>query len=309
MAGGIDWFRWHHGSVTDPKFQLIAKKAGVRLGDVMVVWAFVLENASANGERGTIGQIDFETLDFLLGADDGAAARILDAMTQRGLIDGSRIARWDVRQPKRERDPSSTQVGSAPAKTSTERSRLHRASKSQNDPGIDEQRHATPCNATDCQETPRGEESREEIESKDKPSVLAAHRGGEQAAPEPTLPPQDQSPAIATQCPHLEILALWAEILPELPQHKPEFWDGARADHLRARWRETANAKRWTSKAQGIAYFRKLLVYVGQSTFLTGRAAPVNGKRPFVIELEWLVNRANWAKVQEGKYHTDEVTA
>ncbi len=25
MAGGIDWFRWHHGSVTDPKFQLIAK--------------------------------------------------------------------------------------------------------------------------------------------------------------------------------------------------------------------------------------------------------------------------------------------
>ncbi len=47
MAGGIDWFRWHHGSVTDPKFQLVAHRAGVRLGDVMVVWAFVLENASA----------------------------------------------------------------------------------------------------------------------------------------------------------------------------------------------------------------------------------------------------------------------
>ena len=24
MAGCIDWFRWHHGSVTDPKFKLIA---------------------------------------------------------------------------------------------------------------------------------------------------------------------------------------------------------------------------------------------------------------------------------------------
>ena len=27
MAGGIDWFRWHHGSVTDPKFQLVARKS------------------------------------------------------------------------------------------------------------------------------------------------------------------------------------------------------------------------------------------------------------------------------------------
>ncbi len=49
MAGGIDWFRWHHGSVTDPKFQLIAKKAGGRVGDVIAVWAALLENGSANG--------------------------------------------------------------------------------------------------------------------------------------------------------------------------------------------------------------------------------------------------------------------
>jgi hypothetical protein len=104
MAGGIDWFRWHHGSVTDPKFQLVAKKAGVRLGDVIAVWAFVLEKASADTDRGTIGQIDFETLDFLLGADEGTTARILDAMTVRGLIAGSRIARWEERQPKREDD-------------------------------------------------------------------------------------------------------------------------------------------------------------------------------------------------------------
>jgi hypothetical protein len=104
MAGGIDWFRWHHGSVTDPKFQLVAKKAGVRLGDVIAVWAFVLEKASADVDRGTIGQIDFETLDFLLGTEEGTAARILDAMTGRGLLAGSRVARWEERQPKREDD-------------------------------------------------------------------------------------------------------------------------------------------------------------------------------------------------------------
>lgn len=102
MAGGIDWFRWHHGSVTDPKFQLVAKKAGARLGDVITVWAFILEKASADADRGTIGPIDFETLDFLLGAEDGTSIRILDAMSARGLIAGSRVAKWEERQPKRE---------------------------------------------------------------------------------------------------------------------------------------------------------------------------------------------------------------
>lgn len=37
MAGGIEWFRWHHGSVTDPKFQLVARRSGARLSDVLAV--------------------------------------------------------------------------------------------------------------------------------------------------------------------------------------------------------------------------------------------------------------------------------
>lgn len=155
MANGIDWFRWHHGSVTDPKFQVVAKKAGVRLGDVMVVWAFLLEKASADDDRGSIDKIDFETLDFLVGGDDGDAVKILDALTGRGLIDGSRIVNWEKRQPKRERDDDSA-----------DRVAKHRAKKRQ-----DELSNATvtPSNATQRQETPRGEESREE---KNKPSSV-----------------------------------------------------------------------------------------------------------------------------------------
>ena len=102
MAGGIDWFRWHHGSVTDPKFQLVARKAGARFGDVVTVWAFILENASADADRGVVGAIDHETLDFLLGAEGGTSARIVEAMTARGLIEGGRVAAWERRQPKRE---------------------------------------------------------------------------------------------------------------------------------------------------------------------------------------------------------------
>jgi hypothetical protein len=154
MAGGIDWFRWHHGSVTDPKFQLVAKKAGVRLGDVIAVWAFVLEKASADANRGTIGPIDFETLDFLLGTEEGTAARILDAMTGRGLIVGSKVAKWDERQAKREREDDSA----------AERKRQQRereAAVRQGAPASTTGEHVTPSHATSHQEKPREEESRD----------------------------------------------------------------------------------------------------------------------------------------------------
>lgn len=118
----------------------------------------------------------------------------------------------------------------------------------------------------------------------------------------PTPPAPKAGPP---DCPHREVLALWAEVLPQLPQHLPEQWRGTRADHLRARWRETAVSKGWQTQDDGLRYLRKLFGFVGQSSFLTGRDH-TPGRRPFVIELEWLVNPTNWAKVHEGKYHPTE---
>lgn len=147
---GIDWFRWHHGSVTDPKFGLVARKAGARLGDVLAVWAFVLETASASEQRGVAGDVDAESLDYLLGLDDGAAQRILDAMTQRGLLaDGGTVVSWEKRQPKRERENDN----------SSERVKAFREKQRQETPSEDSE---TPCNATKRQETPREEKSRQE---------------------------------------------------------------------------------------------------------------------------------------------------
>lgn len=123
--------------------------------------------------------------------------------------------------------------------------------------------------------------------------------------PEKAIPGKPALP----DCPHLEILSLWAEVLPALPQHSPSLWNGARASHLRARWRETAAAKGWTTKEQGLAYFRRVFAHVGKSNFLTGRVPNRDPtKRPFLIELEWLVSPGNWAKVLEGKY-SEEVAA
>lgn len=107
-------------------------------------------------------------------------------------------------------------------------------------------------------------------------------------------------------CPHLHVLALWAEVLPQLPQHEPEQWKGQRADHLRARWREVATAKGWPGQDAGIAYLRRLFAYVGRSPFLTGRVTPRDpNKRPFVVTLAWLVKPENWAKTVEGEYHEE----
>lgn len=154
MANGIDWFRWHHGSVNDPKFGLVAKKAGARVGDVIAVWALVLEQASANVERGMCGDLDTEATDFLLGADDGTTSRILGAMRGRGLITDRRVTRWDERQPKRERVDT----------TAADRKRAQRDRERDNAPTGDVET-VTPSHAMSHQDTPREEKSREELKT------------------------------------------------------------------------------------------------------------------------------------------------
>ena len=150
MAGGIDWFRWHHGSVTDPKFQLVARKSKQSLATIIAVWAFVLEKASASEERGHFGGLDCESVDCMFGLEDGATQAILSAMADRGLVDADRVASWEKRQVKRERTDD----------VSTDRVRAFRSKERQETPKTNDE---TPCNAKERQETPRGEERREEV--------------------------------------------------------------------------------------------------------------------------------------------------
>lgn len=111
----MDWFRWWHGSVTDPKLQRVARMAGATVGEVIAVWACVLERASSvtasdagvtQGDRpvtrGDVVGFDCDDHDVLLGFADGKTAQVFAALVDRGLIEGLRVARWDERQPKRE---------------------------------------------------------------------------------------------------------------------------------------------------------------------------------------------------------------
>ena len=110
-------------------------------------------------------------------------------------------------------------------------------------------------------------------------------------------------PDVIPHCPHGELLDLFAEHLPMLPQPKPELWTGARAAALKARWRWVLTAKRRdgaryaASREEALRWFGRFFAYVAESDFLTGR----DGKWTS-CDLAWLCNEANFAKVLQGNY-------
>lgn len=98
----MEWFRLYHGTISDPKWTLISRKAKVSIGIVVSVWLSLLEHASQNAPRGSIIGYDDEVVDALFGYDDGTTQRVIEAMRESGvLIDGA-IASWRKRQPLRE---------------------------------------------------------------------------------------------------------------------------------------------------------------------------------------------------------------
>ena len=258
MASGIDWFRWHHGSITDPKFQLVAKKSGATLPDVLAVWTYLLEKASAAEFRGCFGETDCESVDCLFGFDDGKTEEIMLQMVERKLIADEYIVAWEKRQVKRERESDN----------SSDRVKAFR----------EKQRRVTPSNANDAQETPREEKRRED---------------------------KEENPLVASklaQCPHQEILSIFAEELPDLPQ--PRVWDGKRADAMLARWRwvlaDLKKKGKPHDKADGLEFFRRMFAYISKSDFLMGR------KTDWACSLPWIVEAENFAKIIEGNFEAKE---
>jgi hypothetical protein len=152
MSNGIDWFRWHHGSVTDPKFLPVARRSGASLSDVVAVWAYLLEQASAAGERGKFGEINAEALDCLFNFPDERTAEIMKAMESNKLIAAGYVVSWEKRQPKREREDV----------TAAERKRQQRAREATAGEVTPPESTVTTCHTMSHQKTPREEESREE---------------------------------------------------------------------------------------------------------------------------------------------------
>lgn len=180
----MDWLRWYHGSCTDPKFRVVAKRAardveGIRVSDVVSVWSMILERASSNEEsRGCFSGFDCEAADEAFGLPDGASSAILVALDAKELTKDNWVVNWKIRQPKRERDDDSA------ARVKAHRERKKQASNASFD-------NVTPCNATQRQETPRGEEIREEENTKTPPIPPSGVEGGGYALPSFEPEPED----------------------------------------------------------------------------------------------------------------------
>jgi hypothetical protein len=131
------WFRSWHGAPTDPKWLVIARRAGVAPGMVSAVFWALMDYASQNSERGNVDGFDIETYALWAGWDEVQVEAVIEAMRSKGVItDDNTLAAWDKRQPKRERDDDSS-----------ERVRRYRNSN-------DKPTNVTPSNAVKRQVTP-----------------------------------------------------------------------------------------------------------------------------------------------------------
>lgn len=93
-------------------------------------------------------------------------------------------------------------------------------------------------------------------------------------------------------CPHMEIVDLYHEILPELAEVR--VWEADRQELLRARWKGAP-------ERQNLEWWREFFSSVRQMPFLMGERTG-RDDRAFACTLEWLVRPKNFAKVLEGNY-------
>ena len=135
----MDWCRLWHDAPDDPKWRVIARKAGVRAGDVWSIWCRMMVNASKSAKRGYLDGWDDEDEAAALDFEPAEVTAIREAMEGKTL-EGNRLIGWEKRQPKRER----------PGDDSAGRVKAFR----------ERQADVTPCNASDGQETPRLDKSR-----------------------------------------------------------------------------------------------------------------------------------------------------
>lgn len=175
----MDWFRWHHGTVNDPKWRVIARKSGQPVLAVIGVFAVFLERASQGDPRGSIEGWDADDIAAGLDMEPEQVVAIHQAM-QGKVLDGDALTGWNKRQPKREReDDGATERKRAQrerekSEKSTSSSETTGGVTSATDNGHAMSRHVTPCHA----QIEEREESREEGKKETANAVSKESRRG-----------------------------------------------------------------------------------------------------------------------------------
>lgn len=296
MSKTMPWFRAYTEMVDDEKLRLLAFEDR---------WHFVaLLCLKGQGLLDEGGPLLMRKVAVKLGLSVREVEEVARRLAEVELIDKATLQplAWDDRQMKSD--------------SSADRVKAYRERKKQ----VSQSGAKTPesacngdgnarCNVTvTAQDTDTDKEDSYESLSPGFPDDDA----GEPAKPSEAADQADQPTTKQTlpACPHLELLDIFAEQLPELPQPKPELWEGARAKALAARWKWCLTAKKRngeryaTSKAEAMNFFERYFGYVAKSDFLTGRDGRWSG-----CDLAWLVKADNFAKVLQGNYENRQQEA
>jgi hypothetical protein len=177
-----DWFRSWHGAPTDPKWLMIAARAKVLPGMVVAVAWALFDRASSAEDRGSIAGFDPESFACFTGFKTAQIEAVVAAMRDKGVIAGERLANWEKRQTKHERERAPDLNVAERVRRSREAKKL--AAEAPGKPAVDpdpaaepsaappgapatpdealrDVTHVTPCNATESE----SEEIREESSS------------------------------------------------------------------------------------------------------------------------------------------------
>ena len=133
-------------------------------------------------------------------------------------------------------------------------------------------------------------------------STNVEERIGEPTRDESEVQSKTSEPQLPN-CPHNEIIDLWAEIMPDKPQPSKNMWQGTeRARHLAARWKagfaikhERTGEPLYTDLQSGLDWWSRFFRFPRKSEFLMG------DNRWF--KLAWVAKRENFVKIMEMDYH------
>lgn len=96
-----NWVRLWEDMPTDPKWRVIARRAGRPISEVLSVFVFMMTNAGSAANSGSLSGWDDEDVAAALDMEPQAVEDIRNAM-QGKTLDGDRLSGWEKRQPKRE---------------------------------------------------------------------------------------------------------------------------------------------------------------------------------------------------------------
>ena len=241
--------------------------------------------------------------------------KVVSRLARMKLIDKSTLQplAWDDRQMKSDTDPTAVER----KRKQREREKLAKHTRNAIDFDVTETvtAHVTEPSRVTCHDVTRTEEDTDTDKEDSYESLSPGFPDDDAGEPENQSEAADQADQPATKpslpaCPHLELLDIFAEQLPELPQPKPELWEGQRAKALASRWKWCLTAKKRsgaryaTTKAEALDFFRRYFGYVAKSDFLTGRDGRWAG-----CDLAWLVKADNFAKVLQGNYENRQQEA